>query len=96
MLTRFRVVEGHLADFGALSKTLIAPERNRLESSALCMLIEDSLTDLAIWYKNLKIIEVPCPYSLIFERLAKYTTFKRWWDLGFPKGICPPEFSIDW
>ncbi len=44
----FRVVEGHLADFGTLSKIPIAPERNRLESSALCISIEDSLTDLAM------------------------------------------------
>ena len=48
ILTRFRVVDGHLADFGALSKILIASERNRLESSALCISIEDSLAYLGM------------------------------------------------
>ncbi len=60
MLTRFRVVEGHLADFGALSKMLIAPERNRVESSALRRSIEDPLAYLAMvlgWPKSSATLE---------------------------------------
>jgi hypothetical protein len=48
ILTRFRVVDGHLVDFGALRKMLIAHEQNRLESSALRRSIENSLAYLAM------------------------------------------------
>jgi hypothetical protein len=40
--------EGHLADFGALSKMLIASEQNKLGSSDLRRSIEDPLAYLAM------------------------------------------------
>jgi hypothetical protein len=40
MLTYFGVIQGHLAEIGALGKMLIALERNKLASSALRRSIE--------------------------------------------------------
>ncbi len=46
--TRFRVVEGHLADFGAPRKMLIPPKRNKQASSIFHRSIEDPLAYLAM------------------------------------------------
>jgi hypothetical protein len=56
----FRMIGGHLTDFGALGKTLVAPQRNKSASSALHRSKEDNF----LYQKLAHLIETELRYSV--------------------------------